>query len=246
MALATNYVAAGLLAFSKASADTLNIAVASNFSAAMKDLVARFESRSGHRVSLVFGSTGKHYAQIINGAPYDAFFAADAERPLLLEQQNLTVPGSRFCYALGKLVLWSPDPDLVDREGRVLQHGTFRHLALANPRLAPYGRAAEQVLRAKGLWDRLQPRLVRGENIAQAFQYVGSGNAALGFVAFSQISTGDRAGTGSFWDIPPSLYPAIEQHAVLLQDNPGAEAFMNFIQSEEAHAVISHYGYGLP
>ena len=237
---------AGLLAFTQAAADSLKIAVASNFSAAMKDLAARFEDSRGHQVTLIFGSTGKHYAQILNGAPYDAFFAADMERPRLLEDQALAIAGSRFCYARGKLVLWSPDPDRVDSEGRVLKQGTFRHLALANPRLAPYGRAAEQVLRARGLWDELQPRLVRGENIAQAFQFVGSGNAELGFVAFSQISSGDRAGTGSYWDIPETLYSPIEQHAVLLDDSDAARDFMGFVQSAEARAVIRHHGYGSP
>jgi molybdate transport system substrate-binding protein len=230
----------------RAGADELRVAVASNFRPAMAAAAARFEEQSGHEVVLISGSTGKHYAQVVNGAPFDAFFAADAERPRRLEAEQLIVPGSRFTYAIGKLVLWSPDPARVDAEGGVLRTGAFAHLAIANPELAPYGAAARQVLQQLGLWEQLAERLVRGENIGQAFQFVVTGNAELGFVARAQLAIPDRAFGGSSWQPPQSLYDPIEQQAVLLKDTPVGRAFMTFVQSEEARALIRAYGYDVP
>jgi molybdate transport system substrate-binding protein len=227
-------------------AGEIRVAVASNFAGAAREIASRFEQETGHRVVVASGATGKHYAQITNGAPFDVFLAADAERPERLESAGIAVPGSRFIYALGELVLWSPGSGYVDPEGRVLETGDFRHLAIANPRIAPYGRAAREVLTAAGLWESLQPRLVRGENIAQAFQFVGSGNAELGFVARSQVQRPGGAIDGSWWEVPQSLYAPIVQQAVVLADDATARAFTDFLRSAEARKIISDYGYGLP
>jgi molybdate transport system substrate-binding protein len=235
-----------LLCFNRVQAGEIRVAVASNFAIPMQEISGKFEQESPHEVTLIPGSTGKHYAQIVNGAPFDVFFAADRERPALLEQDGHAVPGSRFTYALGRLVLWSPDATLVDDTGRVLDGHDFRRLAIANPRLAPYGRAAQQVLEALGLWQPLQARLVRGENIAQAFQFVASGNAELGFVALSQVVHSGATGQGSSWRIPVELHAPIEQQAVLLTDKPAASAFMDFVQSDRARAIIRSFGYETP
>jgi molybdate transport system substrate-binding protein len=229
---------------SDAAADEIRIAVASNFAGAIEQLAERFQTKTGHKVTLAFGSTGKHYAQIKNGAPFDAFFAADVERPELLEREGVALPGTRFTYAVGKLVLWSPQQAYVDTAGKVLGQGDFRHLALASPKLAPYGKAAQQVLLALGLWDSLQGRTVRGENIGQTFQFVKSGNAELGFVAYSQIKNPDGAMEGSFWEVPQSLYEPIKQQGVLLKEGEVARAFMTFVKSEESLEIIRSFGYG--
>ncbi|MHC4108813.1 MAG: molybdate ABC transporter substrate-binding protein, partial [Planctomycetota bacterium] len=204
------------------------------------------EAETGHRVVLTFGSTGKHYAQIVNGAPFDAFLAADVRHPQMLEQEGVAVAGSRFTYAVGRILLWSPMPDYVDPEGMVLETGDFRHLALANPKLAPYGRAARQVLEARGLWPGLEKRTVRGENIAQAYQFVGSGNAELGFVARSQVVRPGAPPVGSWWEIPPDLHSPIEQQAVLLTDDATARAFVDFIRSAAGIDIIRTHGYDSP
>ncbi|HEX22337.1 MAG TPA: molybdate ABC transporter substrate-binding protein [Chromatiales bacterium] len=186
------------------------------------------------------------YAQIHHGAPFDALFAADEHRPALLEEAGRVRPGSRFTYAIGRLVLWSPDAGRVDAAGRVLSEGRFRHLAIANPKLAPYGRAAQQVLEARGLWQMLRPRLVRGENVGQAWQFVHSGNAELGFVALSQVRQQGQAAAGSHWVVPQVLYAPIVQQAVLLTDNPLAADFLRFVQGDEGRAMIASFGYQLP
>jgi len=226
-----------------ALADEIQIAVASNFTGAIKEIAQAFEKKTGHQVTLVFGSTGKHYTQIKNGAPFEAFFAADIKRPKLLEEEGVAQPGSRFTYAIGTVVLWSPDPAVVDAKGEVLSAGQFRHLALANPKHAPYGKAAEQVMKAKGAWETLQGRLVRGENIGQTYQFVKSGNAELGFVALSQIKKPGEAINGSYWEPPQSLYDPIEQQAVLLKDNAIAREFLRFTKSEPTRKIIQGYGY---
>lgn len=228
-----------------AFAAEIRIAVASNFGPAMQVIARRFESRTGHEVILIFGSTGKQYAQIKHGAPFDAFFSADSQRPKQLEQDGVAVAGTRFTYAVGKLVLWSPVSGYVDPSGDVLKTGDFKHLAIANPELAPYGIAAQQVLQSRGLWEPLASRLVRGESIAQAFQFVNSGNAELGFVAYAQIKKPGKL-QGSYWDIPQSLYSPIEQQAVLLRDSEPARAFLQFIKSWEALKIIGVFGYQAP
>ncbi len=228
------------------SAEEIHIAVASNFSPILKIISQHFEQKTGHKIILVSGSSGKHYAQIINGAPFELYFSADTKRPYLLDKQGLIQAGSRFTYAIGKLVLWSPQTDLVDKDAQVLHTAKFRYLAVANPKLAPYGKAAQQVLMEYGLWHKLRSRMVRGENIGQTFQFVKSGNAELGFVAFSQIKSPDNRIKGSFWRVPESLYTAIEQQAVLLKDNNTARAFLNYIKQDEAQNIIHSFGYGIP
>lgn len=235
-----------ILAPGESCAEKIRVAVASNFTNAITTIARRYEANSGQKVALIFGSTGKHYAQINNGAPFDVFFAADIRRPKLLEEEGLALPGSRFTYATGKLVLWSTMTGYVNPTGSVLKLGEFRHLAIANPRLAPYGKAARETLQALGLWDRLSGRLVRGENIGQTFQFVNSGNAELGFVAYSQVKYPGQPITGSFWKVPQTLYTPIEQQAVLLKDNEAARAFLSFVRSEEALKIIHDYGYDTP
>lgn len=224
----------------------IHIAVASNFTNAMKEIAQSFETKSGDKVILTFGSTGKLYTQIKNGAPYDAFFSADIKRPKLLEEEGVALPGSRFTYATGKIVLWSPKPGVVDTNGSVLKKGNFRYLAIAKPKLAPYGKAAKQVMQNLGVWGALQDRLAKGENIGQAFQYVYSGNAELGFVAYSQIKSLKTPNTGSLWEPPQDLYNPIKQQAVLLKDNTAAKQFLAFIKSKKARQIIQKYGYDTP
>ncbi len=227
-----------------AQADEHRVAVATNFSGAMSALVALFERDSEHTVLLSAGSTGSHYAQIRNGAPFELFFSADAERAALLEQQGLAVAGSRFLYAVGRLALWSPRPGFVDPEGHVLERGTFRFLAIANPQLAPYGAAAREVLTARNLWSTLQPRLVQGQDIGQAYSFVYSGNAELGFVAYSQIKQAGDEIAGSYWLVPEALHRPIAQEAVILRDVPAAREFVEFVKGAAAREVIRRYGYG--
>jgi len=219
----------------------VKVAVAANFTAAMKEIAAGFEQATGHTALLSFGSTGKLYAQIIQGAPFALFLAADQKRPKLLEDDGRA--SRRFTYATGKLVLWSAKPDFVDARGDVLTRGDFRHLAIVNPQTAPYGAAAMQVLDNLGLSAALGPRLVRGENVTQTYQFVATGNAELGFVALSQVMLKPE---GSRWKVPQSLYTPIRQDAVLLErgaDQPAALALLAYLKGPEARAVIERLGY---
>jgi molybdate transport system substrate-binding protein len=225
-------------------ADEVRVAVATNFSEVMDALVLRFGPASGHTVLVSVGSSGALYAQLRNGAPFGLFFAADAERPRLLEEQGMAVAGTRFTYAIGRLALWSPDPDLVDNEGAVLATGAFRFLAIASPELAPYGDAARQVLERRGLWEGIQDRLVRGQDIGQAYAFVFSRNAELGFVAYSQLRRPGAPAEGSVWLVPETEHDPIEQQAVLLVDTLAARAFLDFVRSEQGIAIIRSFGYG--
>ena len=227
-------------------ADEIRLAVASNFSNAMETIITQFKQQTGHDIIVAYSSTGKHFAQIRNGAPFDAFFAADVQRPKLLEDAGLTVAGTRFTYATGRLVLWSPKKNYVDSAGEILNKGNFTHLAIANPNLAPYGRAAQQVLQKKGLWEQLQNRMVRGENIGQTFQFVMSGNVPLGFVALSQLKQLNAESAGSYWLIDQSLYDIIEQQTVMLKDSPAVRSFMQYMKSDATRAVIRRSGYDTP
>lgn len=230
-----------------ARADEVSVAVAANFTDAMRDIAREFEKETGHKAVVSFASTGKLYAQIENGAPFEVFLAADSKRPEKAEAEGLAVPGSRFTYAKGKLALWSPTEGLFTDGEEFLKTGTFSHAAIANPKTAPYGLAARQVLTHMGLWDTLSPRLVRGDTIAQAFQFVASGNAEVGFVAFSQVKAlPDK--TGSSWEIPESYYEPITQQAVLLkkgETNPAAKAFIDFLKGDTAQDITFSYGYGV-
>ncbi len=225
-------------------AGSVTVAVAANFVTPARQIGKAFQQNSEHTVVISSGSTGKLFAQIEHGAPFDLFLAADSRRPQLLEQNGKAVPGSRFTYALGKIVLWSPRPGYVDDRGDILKQGDFRRLAIANPRLAPYGMAARQVMEKLGVWKGLRGRLVQGENIAQTFQFVASGNASLGFVALAQIRAAGNS--GSVWEIPDELYQPIRQQAVLLQrgkNSAAANAFFHYLQSSEVRELIRNMGY---
>lgn len=240
-------IIAGLLFFSGVSvAEEIRVAVASNFTHALEALSNQFESLTGHRVVLIVGSTGQHYAQIKNGAPFDAFFAADTVRPELLDAEGIALPGTRFTYATGKLVLWSPDGDHVEDALDTLQQGEFRYLAIANPKLAPYGEAAREVLQAQGIWDDVRSKMVWGQNIGQAYQFVQSRSAEIGFVAYSQLNAREEDVPGSFWEIPQSLYTPIQQQAVLLTENETAREFWRYVKGYNAQQIIRKHGYETP
>jgi molybdate transport system substrate-binding protein len=241
--------ALGLLSSAAQTAE-LTLAVASNFTPAMHEIALRFERETGHKVRTVSGSSGKFHAQIRNGAPFHAFFSADAEKPLRLEQEGLAVPGTRFTYAIGRLALWSPRPSFVDNAGRVLHQGAFGRLAIANPLHAPYGAAALEVLQRLGLADRLRGKLAQGENVAQAYQFVDSGNAELGFVALSQVVESGAIKRGSAWTVPASMHRSIRQDAVLLKpadSETGAAAaareLLDYMRGATARSIVAAHGY---
>lgn len=239
---------AGLLATApNVRADEVSVAVAANFAGPLAKLGEGFTTATGHTLKVSAGSTGKFYAQIVAGAPFELLIAADDETPKKLIAEGLAVPGSNFSYAIGRLVLWSAQPGYVDDQGAVLAAGRFRHLAIANPKLAPYGRAAMDVMKARGLTDAIAPKLVTGESIAQAYQFVSTGNAELGFVALSQVAAPGKPVIGSYWRVPAALHGAIRQDAVLLKagaKNPAAAALLAYLKSAPAQAVIQAYGYG--
>ncbi len=231
-----------------AHADEVRVAVASNFMAPMKALVANFERATGHQVQASYGATGKFYAQIHHGAPFDVLLAADAATPAKLEQEGAAVAGSRFTYATGRLVLWSASPGVVDDKGNVLAKGGYRHLAIANPKLAPYGAAAVEVLTKLGLYASVVSKFVQGENIAQTHQFVASGAATLGLVAMSQVTENGKLTGGSAWLVPASMHTPIRQDAVVLAKGKGKGAvgqFIAYLQSAPAKALIRSYGYDL-
>lgn len=230
-------------------AETVLVAVASNFSKPMTEIAEAFAKDTGHRAKLSFGSSGKFVSQLENGAPFEVFLSADAEKPLKLEQADLAVADSRFTYAVGRLVLWSAKPGYVDDQGQILSKGGFQHLAIADPKLAPYGLAALEVLKGLGLQDKLKPLLVQGENISQAHQYVSTGNAELGFVALSQVIADGKIAEGSGWIVPADRHAPILQDAVLMKTgakNPAAAALLVYLKSGSALAIMQKYGYGLP
>ena len=238
------------LSFTQIGADEIKVAVASNFYPAMKEVVLQYElkkyqSSENHKIILISGSSGKHYAQIMNGAPFDIFFSADKVRPILLEKKGISESGSRFTYALGRLVLWSSLDGFVEKDEQ-LYNNELRFLAIANPKIAPYGVAAREALISINLWEDLQSKLVRGENIAQTFQFVNSGNAKLGFISYSQLMNPNYPVVGSFWEVPQSMYKPIEQQAVVLKKSSLAKDFLSFIESDESLNIISKYGYDLP
>lgn len=239
-----------LLGSTVALADEVSVAVAANFTEPMKKIGAEFEKTTGHKLSLAFGSTGKFYSQIKAGAPFEVLVAADDETPVKLEQEGVAVKGSHFTYAIGKLVLWSAKDAVVDAKGEVLKKGGFDHVALANPKLAPYGAAGVETLKALGVYDAVAPKIVQAENIAQTYQFVATSNALIGFVALSQVIGEDgKVKSGSMWLVPEKLYTQIRQDAVLLdkgKDKPAAAALLKFLKSSAAAKVIAAYGYGAP
>ncbi len=234
----------------QAFADEVRVAVASNFYPAMKEIALQYELKKSktsenHKIVLIPGSSGRHYAQIINGAPFDLFFSADKVRPILLEKKGISENGSRFTYALGKLVLWSSLDGFVEKEER-LYHKDLRFIAIANPKIAPYGVAAKEALISINLWEDMKSKLIRGENIAQTFQFVNSGNAKLGFVSYSQLMNPNYPVGGSFWMVPQSLYKPIEQQAVLLRESLLGKDFLSFMRTDQSLKIISKFGYDLP
>ena len=239
-----------LLAPTTWAAATL-VAVAADFTKPMTEIAAAFEKTTGHTAKLSFGSSGKAFAQIKSGGPFEVYLSASEKYPLELEKSGYVVAGSRFVYAIGKLVLWSAKSDYVDDQGKILKTGGFKHIALADPAHAPYGVVAEEVMKSLGVLDKLRPLFVMGENISQTFQFVSTGNSELGFIAFAQvidINTG-KIGSGSGWMIPDNLHDPFNQTAVLLKkgaENPAALALVDFLKSPAALAVIEKYGFGLP
>lgn len=242
----------GLLLTSPISqAATTLVAVASDFTKPMAEISAAFEKATGHSANASFGSSGKFFAQIQNGAPFEVYLSASEKYPLELEKSGHAVTDSRFVYAIGKLVLWSATPNFVDPQGEILKTGSFKHIALADPAHAPYGVVAEEVMQHLGVTDKLRPLFVMGENIAQTFQFVSTGNAELGFVGLVQVINVDtgKIGSGSGWVIPNNLHGPFRQTAQLLKtgaENPAALALMDFLKSKTALAIIQKYGFGLP
>jgi len=230
-----------------ANADEVTVAVAANFVGPLAKIGEGFTAATGHTLRVSSGATGKFYSQIVSGAPFEVLIAADDETPRRLIAGGYAVVGSQFTYAIGKLVLWSAQPGYADNQGAVLATGSYAHLAIANPKLAPYGRAGLEVLKARGLSEAVAPKLVTAESIAQAYQFVATGNAELGFVALSQVVVPGRPVTGSYWLVPPSLHGEIRQDAVLLktgEKNPAAAALLAYLKSPATRTLIQSYGYG--
>lgn len=225
------------------------IAVAANFAEVMERLEADFEAQSPHAITVIVGSTGKLYAQITQGAPFDALLAADRQHPVRLEEAGLAVPGARFTYATGRLALWSADPARIPEDGAaLLRTGDVERLAMANPELAPYGRAARQTLEALNVLDALEGRIVLGENVGQAYALVATGNAGVGLVALSYVASARNDTPGSRWLVPESLHEPIRQDAVLLsraEDNSAARDLLAYLRRPEVRALIRSFGYGV-
>ncbi|MEA3639395.1 MAG: molybdate ABC transporter substrate-binding protein [Lamprobacter sp.] len=239
-------VAFGFMVASSVSAEEAQIAVAGNFTSPMKVIIERFEEDTDHRINASYGSTGKLYAQIKNGAPFDALLAADQTRPARLEEEGLGVPGSRFTYSIGALVLWSADANKVEDGVALLESGDFNKLSIANPKLAPYGEAAIETLEALGLRADVEPKLVMGENIAQTYQFVDTGNADIGFVALSQAMRDGEIIKGSGWIVPGEMHAPINQDALILnrgKDNPAVTELFAYLKGEKAEAIIHDFGY---
>ncbi|WP_417312626.1 molybdate ABC transporter substrate-binding protein [Ectopseudomonas khazarica] len=238
----------GLVFAGSTLADEVKVAVAANFTAPMQAIAPGFEKATGHKLVAAFGATGQFYAQIRNGAPFEVFLAADDSTPGKLESEGLTVEGSRFTYAIGGLVLWSAAADYLDGSAAALKAGQFKHLSIANPKAAPYGLAATQVLDKLGLSETLRGKLVEGQNITQAHQFVSSGNAELGFVALSQVYKDGKISSGSAWIVPGDMYEPIKQDAVILKpgaNNPAASALVDYLKGPEAARIIESFGYTL-
>lgn len=231
-----------------AHAAEVQVAVAANFTEPMKQIAAEFEKDTGHKAVLAFGATGKFYAQINNGAPFEVLLAADDETPARLDKEGKTVAGSRFTYATGKLVLWSSKDGYVDAQAKVLETGSYAHLAIANPKTAPYGLAATETLDKLKLTAKVQPKIVQGENIGQTHQFAATGNAELGFVALSQVWKDGKFTSGSGWIVPDNLHSPIRQDAVILAKGAGnaaARALETYLKSDKARGIIRSFGYAL-
>ncbi len=231
-----------------ARAADVQVAVAANFAGPFEKIAADFAAETGHKAIVAVGSTGKFYSQIKAGAPFEILLAADDETPKKIISEGDGVAGSQFTYARGKLVLWSAKPGLVDDKGAVLTKPEIAHIAICDPKLAPYGLAAEEALKASKLYDTLKPKFVTAESISQAYQFTASGNAEIGFIALSQVAVPGKPQAGSYWVVPANLYSPIQQDAVLLKKgeaNPAAVALLKFLKGDKARALIKSYGYEL-
>lgn len=231
-----------------AHAAEVKVAVAANFAQPMKEIAVEFEKDTGHKLNLTQGATGKFYAQISNGAPFEVFFSADDETPGRLVKEGKAVAGSQFTYAIGRLALWSPDANFVEQGGDVLKTDKFKFIAIANAKVAPYGRAAVQTMQKLGVLMKIEPRVVQGESISQTFQFVTSGNAQLGFVALSQVWENGKLKSGSAWIVPEAMHEQLKQDVVLLnagKDSQAAVALMDYLKSDKARKFIERYGYKL-
>lgn len=231
-----------------AHADEVQVAVAANFTAPIQAIAADFEKDTGHKLVAAYGATGQFYTQIKNGAPFEVFLSADDTTPEKLEKEGDTVKGSRFTYAIGTLALWSAKEGYVDGKGEVLKKNEYQHLSIANPKAAPYGLAATQVLEKLKLTEATKAKIVEGQNITQAYQFVSTGNAELGFVALSQIYKDGKVTSGSAWIVPANMHDPIKQDAVILnkgKDSAAAKALVDYLKGPKAAAVIKSYGYQL-
>ena len=247
-ALFISFLGISFLASASLQAGEVQVAVAANFTGPMQQIAAEFAKDTGHKAVLSFGGTGKFYAQIVNGAPFEVFLAADGTTPTKLEKKDHAMPGSRFTYAVGKLVLWSAKPDFIDAKGDVLKSGNFNKLSIANPKTAPYGAAAIETLKKLNLQEAVQLKFVQGENMSQTLQFVSTGNADLGFVALSQVFKDGKITSGSAWIVPSSLHEPIHQDVAILakgKDNPVAGALLVYLKGDKARAIIKSFGYDL-
>lgn len=247
--VATPLVLVLALASPGAGAEEVRVAVAANFTAPAKLIAEGFERATGHHVAISSGATGKFFAQIESGAPFDVLLSADQQTPKRLEAESFAVPGTRFTYAIGQLVLWSSQAGVVDPQGAVLRSDAFTHVAICDPKLAPYGEAAVETMKALGVYEKLQPKFVQGESITQAYQFVASGNAEIGFVALSQVFADGKIREGSGWRVPSDLHAPLRQDAVLLlpgRDNPAARAWLAWLKGDTAKAAIRSFGYEVP
>ena len=229
-----------------AQAAEIKVAVASNFANTLKEIAVEFQKDTGHQLAITPGATGKFYAQISNGAPFDVFLSADDETPRKLVQEGKAIAASQFTYAIGRLALWSPIPDLVDKNADILKTDKFKYIAIANAKVAPYGQAAVQTMQKLGVLTKIEPRVVQGESIAQTFQFVSTGNAQLGFVALSQILENGKIKTGSAWIVPEEMHEQLKQDAVVLQSCKSmsvCQALMEYLKSEKVKKMMASYGY---
>jgi molybdate transport system substrate-binding protein len=236
----------GTLLVTHVHAAEVKVAVAANFAKTLEEITVQFEKDTGHKILATPGATGKFYAQIVNGAPFEVFISADDETPRKIAKESKAIAETQFTYAIGTLALWSPDTNLVDQGGGVLKTDKFKFIAIANAKVAPYGQAAVQTMLKLGVLTKVEPRVVQGENIAQTYQFVTSGNAQLGFVALSQITENGKVKSGSAWIVPQEFHDQIKQDAILLnngKDSIAAKALLDYLKSDKAKKIIASYGY---
>ncbi len=238
-----------LCSFSPLAKQTISVAVAGGVRPAMIDIQRAFEQSTGNKLNVSYASVGMLYAQIQQGAPFDAFISADINTPKKLEEQGIGVKGTRFSYSVSKLVLWSDKSDFIDSKGKVLSSNAFKHLALPNPKVGVHGQTAIEVLKNLGVYDKVASRLVEGKNALQTYEFLTTGVAELGFISYSLIYKPDQPITGSYWVVPQRLYPPMIEQAILLQrgkDNAGAKALLAFLTSDAGKAILQNHGYSLP